>query len=237
MPEEFYSRVSAMRKYSALSILAFILIPALLYFLALSVVHMKFCVAAVFSLFMLIIIFFLLKAKNEVKKNAKNLSPYAIECHGISEEHIINVFSAFTVMQDAFAAFLKYQRISYRFLFIKNDVYNKQDTDRKKERANRIINKEYVKVEKQAVYKLKSIRINVQMYYDCSEDIARPLQSNAVQLLGRVEPIVNVFVDLKNELVIFPAVCDTLLWKEVKVYCSAISVFIEKLELLNENHM
>ncbi len=79
MPEEFYSRVSAMRKYSALSILAFILIPALLYFLALSVVHMKFCAAAVFSLLILIIIFFLLKAKNEVKTNAKNLSPYAIE--------------------------------------------------------------------------------------------------------------------------------------------------------------
>ena len=237
MPPDFYSRLKAMRKYSALSIFAYILIPMLLFFWVSSVIHMKFCAAAVFSLLILIIIFFLLKAKNEVKKNAKNLSPYAIECHGISEEHIINAFSAFTVMQDAFAAFLKYQRISYRFLFIKNDVYNKQDTDRKKERANRIINKEYGKVEKQAVYKLKSIRINVQMYYDCSEDIARSLQSNAVQLLGRVEPIVNVFVDLKNKLVIIPAVCDTLLWKEVKVYCSAISVFIEKLELMNENHM
>lgn len=237
MPEDFYSRLKAMRKYSALSIFAYILIPMLLFFWVSSAIHMKFCAAAVFSLLILIIIFFLLKAKNEVKKNAKNLSPYAIECHGISEEHIINAFSAFTVMQDAFAAFLKYQRISYRFLFIKNDVYNKQDTDRKKERANRIINKEYGKAEKQAVYKLKSIRINVQMYYDCSEDIARSLQSNAVQLLGRVEPIVNVFVDLKNKLVIIPAVCDTLLWKEVKVYCSAISVFIEKLELMNEYHM
>ena len=232
MPPDFYSRLKAMRKYSALSIFAYILIPILLYFWVSSVIHMKFCAAAVFSLLILIIIFFLLKAKNEVKKNAKNLSPYAIECHGISEEHIINAFSAFTVKQDAFAAFIKYQRISYRFLFIKNDVYNKQDTDRKKDRANRIINKEYGKAEKQAVYKLKSIRINVQMYYECSEDIACYLQSNAEQLLGRLEPIVNVFVDLKNELIIIPAVCDTLLWKEVKAYYSAINIFIEKLETI-----
>ena len=237
MPPDFYSRLKAMRKYSALSIFAYILIPMLLFFWVSSVIHMKFCAAAVFSLLILIIIFFLLKAKNEVKKNAKNLSPYAIKCHGISEEHIINAFSAFTVKQDAFAAFIKYQRISYRFLFIKNDIYNKQDADRKKERANRIINKKYGKAEKQAVYKLKSIRINVQMYYECSEDINHSMQSNAVQLLRRVEPIVNVFVDLKNELVIIPAVCDTLLWKEVIAYCSAISVFIEKLELMNENHM
>ena len=230
MPPDFYSRLKAMRKYSALSIFAYILIPILLYFWVSSVIHMKFCAAAVFSLLILIIIFFLLKAKNEVKKNAKNLSPYAIKCHGISEEHIINAFSAFTVKQDAFAAFIKYQRISYRFLFIKNDIYNKQDADRKKERANRIINKKYGKAEKQAVYKLKSIRINVQMYYECSEDINHSMQSNAVQLLRRVEPIVNVFVDLKNELVIIPAVCDTLLWKEVKAYCSAISIFVEKLE-------
>lgn len=230
MPPDFYSRLKAMRKYSALSIFAYILIPMLLFFWVSSVIHMKFCAAAVFSLLILIIIFFLLKAKNEVKKNAKNLSPYAIKCHGISEEHIINAFSAFTVKQDAFAAFIKYQRISYRFLFIKNDIYNKQDADRKKERANRIINKKYGKAEKQAVYKLKSIRINVQMYYECSEDINHSMQSNAVQLLRRVEPIVNVFVDLKNELVIIPAVCDTLLWKEVKAYCSAISIFVEKLE-------
>lgn len=230
MPSDFYSRLKAMRKYSALSIFAYILIPMLLFFWVSSVIHMKFCAAAVFSLLILIIIFFLLKAKNEVKKNAKNLSPYAIKCHGISEEHIINAFSAFTVKQDAFAAFIKYQRISYRFLFIKNDIYNKQDADRKKERANRIINKKYGKAEKQAIYKLKSIRINVQMYYECSEDINHSMQSNAVQLLRRVEPIVNVFVDLKNELVIIPAVCDTLLWKEVKAYCSAVSIFVEKLE-------
>lgn len=230
MSPDFYSRLKAMRKYSALSIFAYILIPMLLFFWVSSVIHMKFCAAAVFSLLILIIIFFLLKAKNEVRKNAKNLSPYAIKCHGISEEHIINAFSAFTVKQDAFAAFIKYQRISYRFLFIKNDIYNKQDADRKKERANRIINKKYGKAEKQAVYKLKSIRINVQMYYECSEDINHSMQSNAVQLLRRVEPIVNVFVDLKNELVIIPAVCDTLLWKEVKAYCSAISIFVEKLE-------
>ena len=68
------------------------------------------------------------------------------------------------------------------------------------------------------------------MYYECSEDINHSMQSNAVQLLRRVEPIVNVFVDLKNELVIIPAVCDTLLWKEVKAYCSAVSIFVEKLE-------
>lgn len=230
MPIEFYSRLKAMREYSALSILAYILIPTLLYFLVSSVVYMKFCAVSAFGLLILIVILSLLKAKNKVKKNAKNLSPYAIKCHGISEEHIINAFSAFTVMQDAFAAFIKYQRISYRFLFIKNDIYNKQDADRKKERANRIINKKYCKAEKQAVYKLKSIRINVQMYYECSEDINHSMQSNAVKLLRRVEPIVNVFVDLKNELVIIPAVCDTLLWKEVKAYCSAISIFVEKLE-------
>ena len=227
MPIEFYSRLKAMREYSALSILAYILIPTLLYFLVSSVVYMKFCAVSAFGLLILIVILSLLKAKNKVKKNAKNLSPYAIKCHGISEEHIIN---AFTVMQDAFAAFIKYQRISYRFLFIKNDIYNKQDADRKKERANRIINKKYGKAEKQTVYKLKSIRINVQMYYECSEDINHSMQSNAVQLLRRVEPIVNVFVDLKNELVIIPAVCDTLLWKEVQAYCSAISIFVEKLE-------
>ncbi len=230
MPIEFYSRLKAMREYSALSILAYILIPTLLYFLVSSVVYMKFCAVSAFGLLILIVILSLLKAKNKVKKNAKNLSPYAIKCHGISEEHIINAFSAFTVMQDAFAAFIKYQRISYRFLFIKNDIYNKQDADRKKERANRIINKKYGKAEKQTVYKLKSIRINVQMYYECSEDINHSMQSNAVQLLRRVEPIVNVFVDLKNELVIIPAVCDTLLWKEVQAYCSAISIFVEKLE-------
>ena len=56
MPSDFYSRLKAIRKYSALSIFAYILIPMLLFFWVSSVIHMKFCAAAVFSLLVVIVI-------------------------------------------------------------------------------------------------------------------------------------------------------------------------------------
>lgn len=229
MPIEFFNRLKAMRKYSIIYIFAVILIPALLYLLITSVVYMKFLAAFIISLCILLLILNLCIAKNEIKNNAGDLKPYVIKHDGISEEYIINFFSAVEVTQDAFAAFLDYRKLSFRFLLVKNDIYDKNSSDSKKRNANRAINKKYGVSERHSVYTLKNVRVNVHIFYECSEDITLYLQRNAVQLLRRVEPIVNVFIDLKNDHIIIPAVCDALFWREVKAYSYTVNIILEKI--------
>lgn len=229
MPNDYYIRINAMRKYSVVFVVAAIVLPISTYILFLSIVHQKLYTSVAAGLLILVQILYIFKTKKTIKNNAGNICPYVIKRSGISADHIVGALSAVPITQDVFVTFCDYNKLSFRVLIIKSNEYNKSQTDIKKNRANKIVNKKYGTGSKQSAYKLKSVRINVQMFYECSHNMDSILQQNATQLLRRIEPIFNVFVDLKNELIIIPAVCEELYLREVKAYQTVIELLLEKM--------
>lgn len=229
MPNDYYIRINAMRKYSIAFIAEAITLPVAAYVLILSIAHQKLYTSFATGLLILVQMLCIVKAKKEIKNKSENICPYVIERSGISANSIVESLSAVPITQDAFVSFCDYNKLSFRVLIIISDEYDKGQTDLKKKSANKIINKKFGTDRRQSAYKLNSIRINVQMFYGCSQNLDCLLQQNATQLLRRIEPIVNVFVDLKNELIIFPAVCEELYLKEVKAYKAATEFVLEKM--------
>lgn len=229
MPNDYYIRINAMRKYAVAFIAEAITLPVAVYVLIMSIAHQKLYTSFAAGLLILVQMLYIIKAKKEIKNKSENICSYAIERSGISANSIVESLSAVPIAQDAFIAFCDYNKLSFRVLIINSDEYDKGQTDLKKKRANKIINKKFGTGRRQSAYKLNSVRINVQMFYGCSQNLDCLLQQNAALLLRRIEPIVNVFVDLKNELIIIPAVCEELYLKEVKAYKTATEFVLEKM--------
>lgn len=158
------------------------------------------------------------------------LSPYRIPIHAADYESVCTMLTATPIDIDGCISFRKRKEISVRLLVQNCPDFLPKEVSLRRKALNKRINLRFPRPQSGPNFEvLNRMCINLVVCGQENMDVLSWLQRDPVHLLERNESIVNAAVCLEEQVLLLPAVLDSLNLAQVRKYRSAVELLIGNL--------